>query len=486
MTTLRLAPIRWMLVTHEDYDAFRRSGATSLNGGFAEAASAQGVYFEPGTISQARQIRMKLRALGERFPSADQVQQALAEVDTSLYDMQVESDRWYLRNKTQPTFDNPFEGRRWILLLEAPQGWRAVGIRGSLERALDLLPWLDGTHSAPEITDAILNNPAAIQLLQDLLALEVVTGGPAIEVDLEALPEFQFLGHSGFFVRDGSDLLLVDPMLVPSTRALASSPLLEPMLARASGILISHNHWDHLHYPTLTRLPRDIRIVVPRVRRPSFSNPPMAAYLRALGFTRVEERDPGDEIQLGGITLRCVAFHGEPFGLNSRFDALTYHIRFGTKTLYGSVDAAFDEEGDMEAVIDEVASWGAPDLFLFGSSGQQHDPPFLAAGLRYFSNELVERPDLCRYHPTVVDAERWARKLQPRALVPYAQFLFTGDRAAHVRGDAFLNGNDVSLGQIPRRHGEWAQSLAEMAHKLDKPMHLFQPMQGIRFESATS
>jgi hypothetical protein len=348
-----------------------------------------------------------------------------------------------------------------------------------VERALQLLPWLDGTQSPDSIADAIAHLPEAVRLLQDLIVLGLVSRTARREIDLADVPAFQFLGHSGFLVRDGADMLVVDPMLVPSTRALATHALLEPILAAARGILITHNHWDHLHYPTLTRLPRDTRILVPRVQRPTLANPPIANYLRALGFNRVEEHSPGDVVNFGGVTLRCVAFRGESFGLGSAFEGLTYHIRFGDLTLYGSVDACFDENGDMESTIAEVASWGAPDFFLFGSSGQKHEPPFLAAGLRHLSNELEDRPDLVRYHPTVADGERWAKQLQARVLVPYAQFLFTGVRSEHVEVTRLLRSRDVVLGAVPERHRQWAEDLTDMALRLERPMHLFQPMQGV-------
>jgi hypothetical protein len=194
---------------------------------------------------------------------------------------------------------------------------------------------------------------------------------------------------------------------------------------------------------------------------PSLANPPIAAYLNSLGFFNVRECEPGGAIDIAGMCLRFFPFHGEPFGLNSVFDAFTYHVSCAGRTLFGSVDACFNEANDMEYVIEQVAALGPLDLFLCGVSGQQHCLPYAAAGLRYFSNELAERQELIRYHPTIDDAVRWSKILKPQITIPYAEFVFRSGTQPDLDYDA-LTRNAQAPGQL---------------------LHLA-PMQGIRWSAA--
>jgi L-ascorbate metabolism protein UlaG (beta-lactamase superfamily) len=83
----------------------------------------------------------------------------------------------------------------------------------------------------------------------------------------------------------------------------------EPGLAAADFddvglVLISHRHADHLHLPTLQKLPRKTAtIVVPTGA---------AGWVSSLGFARVIELQPGADLELRGVQVIAYATaHGE-------------------------------------------------------------------------------------------------------------------------------------------------------------------------------
>lgn len=345
---------------------------------------------------------------------------------------------------------------------------------------LAVFQFLNGDHTHSQAVEGLTDNNEGTALLHTLNTRNLVEKKAKHQLNIGDIPEFLFLGHSGLLVRSGEDILAIDPVVAPSTRALADKGIpIDSVLSRASAILITHCHWDHFYYPSLARLRRDIRVIVPHVKQPSFANPPMGAYLRELGFTRVEEREPWEVVTLGSITLTLASFYGEPFGLNSQFDGFTYYVRFGKHTLYGSVDACYNENMDMENEIEKVAGLGPIDFFLFCSSGQKHQPAYHAANYRHFSNELIRRPELIRYHPTHLDAARWARRLKPRALIPYAEFLFQGNNSVNIPMSNVLDQKGICLSGIPPTHASWEEGLRKMARELDLPIQLLQPMQGL-------
>lgn len=483
MEYLHLNSFDWLLIPDKDFQYVNR-GITAISSGYEQCASAQGVYYAEGTTTEAERIRSILRPLTMDFPSVDQVRPFLPQIENGagglgLYRFDFTDDIWHVRYRYEPRWEHPFENCRWLLLASTNRGWGQLHQVTSVRQALDVFQYLNGEHTAEMAVAKLAGNPEAIVLLQKLLSSGLVVKGDRTRFNVDDVPEFLFLGHSGLMVRAGDEILAIDPVVVPPTRELAGGLPIDCVINHASAVLITHCHWDHLYYQGLARMRRDMRIIVPRVRNPSFANPPMASYVRELGFTNVEERDPWEVIHIGDITLTLVAFYGEPFGLGSQFDGLTYHVRFGHHTLYGSVDACHNEDSDMEAVIEKVAALGPIDYFVFCSSGLHHRPAYFAANLRHFSNELIRRPDLIRFHPTHRDATRWARRLKPRALIPYAEFLFQGDKAPRVAAGQILNGKEISLAGIPATHAEWGNGLHAMARELELPIRLLHPMQGI-------
>lgn len=116
-----------------------------------------------------------------------------------------------------------------------------------------------------------------------------------------------FGGHATVLARYEKLAIAFDPMLgrwVGGVRR-AVEPGLAPSDFDDIGlVLISHRHADHLHVPTLKKLPRKATtIVVPAGG---------AAWVSSLGFARVIELQPGADLELRGVQVIAYATaHGD-------------------------------------------------------------------------------------------------------------------------------------------------------------------------------
>ncbi len=137
---------------------------------------------------------------------------------------------------------------------------------------------------------------------------------PPVPAQHDPVPDVQagqvvvtFGGHATVLARYPQLSIAFDPMLgswVGGVRR-AVEPGLSPTDFDDVGlILISHRHADHLHVPTLKKLPRKTAtIVVPTGA---------AAWVSSLGFARVIELQPGADLELRGVQV--IAFptaHGD-------------------------------------------------------------------------------------------------------------------------------------------------------------------------------
>jgi L-ascorbate metabolism protein UlaG (beta-lactamase superfamily) len=149
--------------------------------------------------------------------------------------------------------------------------------------------------------------------------------------------------------------LLTDPVLrraVVHLRRAASVP--RAAFADVDAVLISHSHFDHLDLPSLARLDRAVRVVVPRGA---------GTLLRRRGFHHVVEVDEGDELELGALRVRAVhADHDSarrPLGL--RAQPLGFVVR-GSRSVYFAGDTdlfpGMDDLRPIDVALLPVAGWG--------------------------------------------------------------------------------------------------------------------------------
>ncbi len=127
---------------------------------------------------------------------------------------------------------------------------------------------------------------------------------PAVKTDLKALPPEEdvvvWLGHSSYFMLLGGKRILVDPVFsdyaAPFSlfnRAFAGTNVYAPEdMPDIDYLLITHDHWDHLDYPTL-------RALLPRIGE-VVCGLGVGSHLRYWGFpaTIIHEGDWYDELRL--------------------------------------------------------------------------------------------------------------------------------------------------------------------------------------------
>ncbi|HSD86362.1 MAG TPA: MBL fold metallo-hydrolase [Kofleriaceae bacterium] len=116
-----------------------------------------------------------------------------------------------------------------------------------------------------------------------------------------------FGGHATVIARYDKLAIAFDPMLgrwVGGVRRAVEPGLAPGDFEDVGLVLISHRHADHLHIPTLKKLPRKATtIVVPAGG---------AAWVSALGFARVVELAPGADLELRGIqVIGYATSHGD-------------------------------------------------------------------------------------------------------------------------------------------------------------------------------
>jgi L-ascorbate metabolism protein UlaG (beta-lactamase superfamily) len=188
----------------------------------------------------------------------------------------------------------------------------------------------------------------------------------------------RFLGHSTVRLEIGGKVVLTDPVLttrVSLLRRMVAPPRPEDW-ADADLVLISHLHGDHLHFPSLQLLHRDVRVIVPRGA---------AEWVRRRGVRRVEEIDVGQTIVADGLRITGVfADHsGHRWGPRSTHGpdspALGHILEADGLRIYAAGDTdLFDGMGSLgplDVALLPVWGWGP-------SLGPGHlDPERAAAAL---------------------------------------------------------------------------------------------------------
>lgn len=120
---------------------------------------------------------------------------------------------------------------------------------------------------------------------------------PSVNVSLKSLDAHQdlliWLGHSSFYLQLAGKRFLIDPVFGPNAAPVpgmipafpGATPYSAEDFPAIDYLLITHDHWDHLDYPTLTALaPRVKNVITPLG---------VGAYLRGWGFeeAKISEGD---------------------------------------------------------------------------------------------------------------------------------------------------------------------------------------------------
>jgi L-ascorbate metabolism protein UlaG (beta-lactamase superfamily) len=171
--------------------------------------------------------------------------------------------------------------------------------------------------------------------------------------------ELTYIGHATVLLRLGGSSILTDPLLggwLGPLRRHGPKPLPE-LPGIADLVVISHLHRDHLHLPSLRRLPHGTPVVAP------LGAAKWTARARAEGVREIRR---GETISIDGIEITAVrAVHDGHRDLKrgTGIEPLGYLIGAGDRTVYFAGDTdLFPEMSDLGSVdlaLLPVWGWGA-------------------------------------------------------------------------------------------------------------------------------
>jgi UDP-MurNAc hydroxylase len=227
---------------------------------------------------------------------------------------------------------------------------------------------------------------------------------------------FTVIGHACLFVETGEERILVDPWLSGSCywRSWWHFPpnidirqeVLEP-----DYVYLSHHHFDHFHYPSLRRISKRARVLIPR-----FGVDVMRHELSQLGFTDVTELPHGQPTTLASGT-RLASYQYGP-------DDSALVIERGRVVLTDLNDCKIKGV----AVRPMLKAFGSP-TFVFKSHSFAQAYPNCYDIADPADAQLMTREDFLE---TFIDA---IRELKPTYAIPFASmvgFLHPESRPCNV------------------------------------------------------
>lgn len=193
-----------------------------------------------------------------------------------------------------------------------------------------------------------------------------------------------FGGHASVIARYPGLAIAFDPMFgrwIGGVRRAVEPGLPPDAVADVGLVLISHRHADHLHLPSLRRLPRTATLVVPAGA---------AGVVSGLGFARVIELQPGADLELRGVQVIAAA---TSHGSDDLARGLSYVVRGDGPSAYLCGDSGYFSG------FSDLGARYAPDVALLPIGG------FLPASFR-------------ARHMSPLDALYAFEDLRARILVP--------------------------------------------------------------------
>lgn len=164
-----------------------------------------------------------------------------------------------------------------------------------------------------------------------------------------------YVGHATVLIEMDGQRFLTDPLLTrwlgPLRRQLG--PVDPAWLRAIDGVLLSHLHHDHLHFPSLARLGRETRLIVPSGA---------GELLRPRGFRRIDEVRPGEQFTIGSVEVDVVrAIHDPARHLSNVTAEPQGFLLRGSQTVYFAGDTdLYPEMRDLDPAIDValIPIWG--------------------------------------------------------------------------------------------------------------------------------
>jgi L-ascorbate metabolism protein UlaG (beta-lactamase superfamily) len=174
---------------------------------------------------------------------------------------------------------------------------------------------------------------------------------PSVKTDLKQLNKDEnvlvWMGHSSYFMQIDGKIFLVDPVLSGhaspfsfTTNSFAGSDIYTPDdFPEINFLFISHDHWDHLDYKTITQLKPKIKNIVTGLGT--------AQHLERWGFDKkiIIEKNWNESADLGeGFSVTVLParhFSGRTFTRNKAVWA-SFALQTPTQKIYIGGDSGYD------------------------------------------------------------------------------------------------------------------------------------------------
>jgi L-ascorbate metabolism protein UlaG (beta-lactamase superfamily) len=191
-----------------------------------------------------------------------------------------------------------------------------------------------------------------------------------VERATDGAARIEYVGHATVLLELDGVRILTDPLLRKRIVHLRRAVALPDSTPRSlDAVLISHLHYDHLDFPSLVRLGRVPRLVVPRGAAKLIGR-------KVLG-SPVVELGRGEAMEIGALRIRATAsvHDGRRLPIGVRAESVGYVIE-GSSSIYFAGDTELfpdmSELGPVDVALLPVAGWG-PNV------GPGHMDPLAAA-----------------------------------------------------------------------------------------------------------
>ena len=246
-----------------------------------------------------------------------------------------------------------------------------------------------------------------------------------------------WVGHATVLLELAGARLLTDPLLrtrLGHLRRHGARP--DPGVSEGiDAVLVSHVHLDHLDVRSLRSMARGARVIAPQGA---------GRLLRRIGFTEVDEVEPGDRVAVGEATVTALpAVHDarrRPLG--AIVATLGYEIEGAQRVYFAGDTELFDGMRDMAGRFDvallPVWGWGP-------SLGPGHMDPMSAARAGAILRPAIAVPiHWGTFFPVGLEALRGSALVEP----PRVFARQVAELAPEVEVRVLAPGDQLALGRV--------------------------------------
>jgi len=168
--------------------------------------------------------------------------------------------------------------------------------------------------------------------------------------------KYTFIGHQSWLIEEGDTKILLDPLLM-DTFGMDDSFGIEVVpprsvdvdyLSDVNALILSHEHSDHFHLPSLNLLPRSAPVFVGVL-----TLEPVVKSIEALGFEVIRLRST-EEVELGNIRFKVYQAHPKTVIWESRVYQVLFTSLLEDYSLFIAVDALISNDFQEDVKSREV------------------------------------------------------------------------------------------------------------------------------------